>query len=261
MGPVGRFKIKTFFNGATVMSIKEIRKIENRKAVWISILKILVLLIIVLGIPAYIYFFQDEWLSKFKTFEDVVQFLERYQRESIPIYLGLQILQIVVSVLPGQVFQLAAGYMYTFFPALILAVFGATVGTMISFFLARVLGRDFVHLFFGEEKTSYYMNRLNSKKAYVLVFLLYVIPGIPKDMVSYVAGVSDMKFKPFLILSVIGRLPGMMGSIMLGSMWHKEEYTGMIILGCVAIVAFILCIIFHKKINDYIDRIYKRISN
>ena len=236
------------------------RSKNDKSKLIISSLKILLLILIVVGIPLYIYVFHRDIISGFENFEDIVAFLEKYETESIPIYIGLQILQVVVSVLPGQVFQLAAGYMYTFIPALIYALIGATVGTMISFGLARVLGRDFVHLFFGEEKTYYYMQRLNSKRAYTLVFLLYLIPGIPKDMISYVAGISEINFKAFIFLSIVGRLPGMMGSIMIGSMWNKEQYAGMIILGIVAVVTFVLCIIFHKKINTLIDNVYDKIS-
>lgn len=233
---------------------------NDKSKLIISSFKILLLILIVVGIPLYIYVFHRDIISGFENFEDIVAFLEKYETESIPIYIGLQILQVVVSVLPGQVFQLAAGYMYTFIPALIYALIGATVGTMISFGLARVLGRDFVHLFFGEEKTYYYMQRLNSKRAYTLVFLLYLIPGIPKDMVSYVAGISEINFKAFIFLSIVGRLPGMMGSIMIGSMWNKEQYAGMIILGIVAAVAFILCLIFRKKINGFLDNIYDKLA-
>ena len=129
-----------------------------------------------------------------------------------------------------------------------------------TFCLAKWLGRDFVHLFFSKNKTEDYVQRLNSKRAYTIVFLLYAIPGIPKDVVSYAAGISEMKFKPFIILSLIGRLPGMIGSIMIGSMWHKEEYVGMIILAIVAVVAFFLCIIFRNKIHDMIDRAYDKLN-
>ena len=236
------------------------RSKNDKSKLIISSFKILLLILIVVGIPLYIYVFHRDIISGFENFEDIVAFLEKYETESIPIYIGLQILQVVVSVLPGQVFQLAAGYMYTFIPALIYALIGATVGTMISFGLARVLGRDFVHLFFGEEKTYYYMQRLNSKRAYTLVFLLYLIPGIPKDMVSYVAGISEINFKAFIFLSIVGRLPGMMGSIMIGSMWNNGQYAGMIILGIVAAVAFILCLIFHKKINGFLDNIYDKLA-
>ena len=200
------------------MGVNNLKEQENKRKVIISVLKIFLLLIIVVGIPLYIYFFQRERLMEFDSFNAVVEHLGQYKLEAIPIYIGLQIIQIVISVIPGQVFQLAAGYLYTFLPALILSVTGAILGTMVSFYLALFLGSDFVHLFFGREKTLEYVEKLNSKKAYMAVFLIYLIPGIPKDVVSYAAGISEMKFKAFLILSVIGRLPGMMGSIMIGSM-------------------------------------------
>lgn len=243
------------------MGVNNLRKQENRRRVIISILKILILIVIVIGIPLYVYFFKQDWLTQFKDFNDVVSYLKDYKMESVPIYIGLQVIQIVISIIPGQGFQLAAGYLYTFFPALLLSVIGALIGTALSFFLARWLGSDFVHLFFGREKTSEYVKKLNSKRAYTAVFLIYLIPGLPKDIVSYAAGVSEMEFKPFILLSLVGRLPGMMGSIMIGSMWHKEEYFGMIVLGALAIIAFILCIIFRKKINGLLDKVYDKITN
>ena len=241
------------------MSAEELKK-TNRNKVVISVLKVMLLAAIVVGIPAYIYFFHGDWLRQFESFEDVVSYLQRYKWESVPIYIGLQIVQIVISVIPGQVFQFAAGYLYTFFPALFFSICGAFLGTALSFYLAKVLGHDFVHLFFGKEKTHDYVRKLNSKKAYMIVFILYLIPGLPKDVVSYAAGVSEMKFKPFILLSLIGRLPGMMGSIMIGSMWRNGEYVGMVLLGVFAVVAFALCIVYRKKINDFLDKAYDKIS-
>ena len=174
------------------MGVNNLKEQENKRKVIISVLKIFLLLIIVVGIPLYIYFFQRERLMEFDSFNAVVEHLGQYKLEAIPIYIGLQIIQIVISVIPGQVFQLAAGYLYTFLPALILSVTGAILGTMVSFYLARFLGSDFVHLFFGREKTLEYVEKLNSKKAYMAVFLIYLIPGIPKDVVSYAAGISEM---------------------------------------------------------------------
>ena len=115
-------------------------------------------------------------------------------------------------------------------------------------------------MFFEKDKTEDYVKRLNSKKAYTIVFLLYAIPGIPKDVVSYAAGLSEMKYKPFIILSTIGRLPGMMGSIIIGSMWHKEEYVGMIILAIIAVVAFCSCIIYRKKLHELLDKAYDKLN-
>lgn len=242
------------------MSVKNLKEQNNKKKVIVSILKILLLAIIIIGIPIYVYIFHGDTIAEFKSFQDVVDMLEGYKTEAILIYVLLQILQIVVSILPGQVFQLAAGYLFGFPLAFLLSIIGATLGTTLTYYISKLLGHDFVHMFFGEEKTAEYVSRLNSKKAYTVIFLLYFIPGLPKDIVSYAAGISEMKYKPLIILSTVGRLPGMMGSIMIGSMWHKQEYFGMIVLGVLATATFICCIIFRKHINEFIDKIYNKLT-
>ena len=242
-----------------VVNIKRAEK-ENKSRVIISTVKILLLILIVVGIPIYIWFFHGDWIKSIENIDDVVAFLEKYETESIFVYIGLQIVQIVISIIPGQVFQMAAGYIYGFWPALLFAMTGAVAGTAISFMLAKVLGRDFLHIFFGEEKMSYYIERLNSKKMYAIVFFLYLIPGIPKDMVSYAAGVSEIKFKPFIIISALGRLPGMIGCLLMGDMMMEENYTGAVIIGVFAVITFALCIIFRKKIHGLLDKFYEKIT-
>ena len=242
-----------------VENIKRAEK-ENKSRVIISTVKILLLILIVVGIPIYIWFFHGDWIKSIENIDDVVAFLEKYETQSIFVYIGLQIVQIVISIIPGQVFQMAAGYIYGFWPALLFAMTGALLGTTLSFMLAKVLGRDFLHIFFGEEKMQYYIERLNSKKMYAIVFFLYLIPGIPKDMVSYAAGVSEIKFKPFLIISALGRLPGMIGCLLMGYMIMEENYTGAIVIGFFAVAAFCVCIALRKKIQVLLDRFYEKIT-
>ena len=135
------------------------------------------------------------------------------------------------------------------------------MGTTISFYLAKILGKDAVHLFFGEARTNYFIERLNSKKAYVIVFLLYLIPGLPKDVVSYAAGVSDMNFKAFMAFSMMGRLFGMSGSLLIGAFYFKQHYIGMGIIAVIAVVAFVLCIIYRKKIDKFLDKFYDKVTS
>ena len=236
-------------------NIKRAKKLK----VVLSILKLTILAGIVIAIPLYVYFFQKDFLNQFKSFDDIIAVLKMYKTQSIFIYIGVQIIQIVISVIPGQAFQFAAGYLYGFWPGLLYSIIGATLGTLISFYLAKLLGKDAIHLFFGEDKMTYFIDRLNSKKAYTIVFLIYLIPGLPKDIVSYAAGVSEMKCKPFLILSLIGRIPGMAGSLLIGSLYMKQHYIGMGIIAVLAVVAFIICIIFRKRISKYLDKFYEKI--
>ena len=245
------------------MSIENIKKAkkEDRRKLIISIIKIVLLVTIVVSIPLYIWFFHGEIISRWKSVDDIVAFLNHYETESILIYIVLQIIQVVISVLPGQFFQMAAGYLYGFWQALLFALTGAVIGTAVSFMLAKILGRDFLHILFGEEKISYYVERLNSKRVYTLVFLIYLIPGIPKDMVSYAAGISEIRFKPFIILSAVGRLPGMMGSLLMGNMLEEDRFGFAIGIGVFALIVCILCFIFREKILKYMDRIYNKLSS
>ena len=91
--------------------VKEnIKKAKKTKLI-LSILKLAVLSGIVIGIPLYIIFCQRDFIEQFRSFDDVLAYLERYKFESIFIYIGIQVVQIVISVIPGQAFQFAAGYL------------------------------------------------------------------------------------------------------------------------------------------------------
>ena len=128
----------------------------------IPIIKLLFLLCIVIAIPANIVLYHHDIIDRFENFQDVITFLEHYRWQSILVYIVIQVVQVIVSVIPGQAFQFAAGYLYTFFPGLLFSLIGAALGTSVSFWLAKTLGKDAVHLFIGEEKTAYYVERLNS---------------------------------------------------------------------------------------------------
>ncbi len=247
----------------TKEQVKENLKIasaRSKKKVFISISKLFLLILIVIGIPLYIYFFKRDIILQFKSFDEVLFFLYKYKTESIFIYISIQIIQIVISIIPGQAFQFAAGYLYGFLPGLLYSIIGALIGTTISFYLAKLLGKDAMHLMFGEEKMNYFISRLNSKKAYTIVFLIYLVPGLPKDLVSYAAGVSEIKFRQFLMLSIIGRLPGMMGSLLIGYFSKSGTYEWVIIMGILAVSLFVLCILLRKKISKLIDKLYEKIK-
>lgn len=235
-------------------------RVDERKIKKIlSVIKVL-LLISVIVVPLVFVLRNQEILSYLKDMDKIQLFLNEHNKSAVLIYLAAQITQIIISVLPGQAFQVAAGYVFGPLMALIYSIIGAVLGTTITFYLSRILGKDFVDIFFEKEKSDYYIERLNSKRAYTIVFFLYLIPGLPKDVISYVGGVSEIKFKPFIVLSTIGRLPGMFGSIIFGSLLVNKQYTLMIILGVVAVIAFIFCIVFRKKISNKLDELYNKVK-
>ena len=80
-------------------------------------------------------------------------------------------------------------------------------------------------------------------------------------MVSYAARVSDMNFKAFMAFSMMGRLFGMSGSLLIGAFYFKRHYIGMGIIAVIAVVAFVLCIIYRKKIDRFLDKFYDKVTS
>ncbi len=244
------FEDKNFVKKNKTEKVKNTSKIKKI----ITITKFIVMLIILIGIPLYLFLFQKDFLESLKDTEKVIEFFETYKDESVFIYLVCQIVQIVICVIPGQIFQMAAGYLYGFFLGTIYSIIGAMLGTTITFLLARFLGKDALHLFFGEEKIESIVKKLNSRNAYLAVFFIFFIPGIPKDLACYAAGASEMKLKLFVIISVIGRTPAMCGSILFGVLYKSQNYTLMWIFGAFVILICIVSFLKRKTLLKFLDK-------
>lgn len=232
---------------------------ENSKGKRIfAILKFAILIIVLVGIPAYIFFAHHEVIEKLSDLKGIEAYFKNNKTTMIPTYILAQAIQIIICIIPGQWLQIGAGYCYGIFVTLIISWIGALIGSVITYYLARILGHDAMHLFFGEEKMQNMIRRLNSKRSIIVIFLIFLIPGVPKDLCNYAAGLSEIKLKPFLIVSMIGRTPGMLGSIIIGQQLNVGGYIGAIIVGAIAVVCFILGIVFRKSINAYLDKMYDK---
>ena len=225
----------------------------------VSFVKLGVFLLICIGIPLVVVVYYPGIISRFRSLDDLNAFLDHYKTTGIFIYLLLQMLQILIPIIPGQALQLAAGYLYHFFPGLGLSLLGIALGTMVSFGLARFLGHDAMVLIFGEEKMQEYVRTLNSKRAYKIIFLLYLMPGFPKDFICFAAGVSEVRFLPFLIVSLVGRTPALMLSIIIGNMTRAGSYHGALIVGIAAVLLFLLFLWKRRELMEFCDRIYERL--
>ena len=148
--------------------------------------------------------------------------------------LGIQVLQIVVAVIPGEVVQVIAGVMYGTWGGLALCVFGCVLASALVFVVVRKLGRDFVVRLFGESKINSMSFLNDSTKLETLVFILFLIPGLPKDLLTYVVPLTKIRLGKFLLLSNIARIPGMVASTIIGSSFADTNWA--LIIGVFAVV-------------------------
>lgn len=234
-------------------------KLQRKIKVISSIVKFALLIFILVGLPLYIYFYHPEIIEDMSSLENVNAVFRQYRAQSVFVYIAAQIVQIVICVIPGQWLQFAAGYMYGFWLGFLFSLIGAAIGSVITYYLAKLLGRDVMYLVFGEKKINEFIHKLNSKKAIVVVFLIFLIPGVPKDLCNYAAGISAMKLKPFLVVSLVGRSPGMMGSLLVGRQIEAGNYTGAIIIAVIAVILFIIGIIMRKRLTGWLDKVYDKL--
>ena len=108
----------------------------------LSLLQFALLLGIIIGIPAALYFCNPEIIENFKSIDKFNAWIADYKGIGLIIYLICQIAQIVICVLPGQVIQIAGGYLFGFVVTFFISIIGAVIGTVITFYLAKLLGRN-----------------------------------------------------------------------------------------------------------------------
>lgn len=226
-----------------------------------AIIEFGVLIAIIVGIPIYLYFFQHDLINEFKDVDKIVDLINDNPFKSSIIYLGIMILQVVVAIIPGQVIEMLGGYVFSVPLGLILSTVGLFMGTTVTYFIAKALGSNFIEMAFDEEKVEYYRKKLNSKRSYIIVFLIYLIPGIPKDLVGYVAGISDIDYVLFIIVSTVGRFPGLVGCIIIGEMTYIGNYTIAIVTLAFATILCILGVIYRKQINSFLDNKIEKLMN
>lgn len=163
-------------------------------------------------------------------------------------FIGLQVLQVVVFVIPGEVVQVAGGYVFGFGLGSLYSLIGITFGSLANFYAGRLLGRPFVESIFSAEKIKGIEAATGTGKGAAGFFLLFLIPGIPKDVLCYVAGISKLGLPTFLLVSMVGRLPGILGSAYMGSATYSGSYRGAILVLAVAAILFALGLAFKERI-------------
>ena len=173
-------------------------------------------------------------------------------------FILLQIVQVVIFVIPGEIVQIAGGTPSASGWDTLYSLIGIALGSLANFFAGRLLGRPFVESLFDRDKIERVESVTGSGKGAAGFFLLFVIPGIPKDVLCYVAGVSRLGLLAFLGVSMAGRLPGILGSSYMGSAAYSGAWRGAIIVLVAAAALFFLGLAFKERIQEYIAKLLRR---
>lgn len=152
-------------------------------------------------------------------------------------YVGMMILQIIAAFLPGEPFEMVAGYAFGTIEGTALCFIASAIGSILVLLLTRKFGIKLVKLFFDDNKINS-VNFLHSSPKRILMFaVIFVLPGTPKDLLCYFAGVTDIKMWILILICSFGRIPAIVTSTIGGDALGTKSYILAIV---VLIITFLI---------------------
>lgn len=139
-------------------------------------------------------------------------------------YMGMVILQVILAVIPGEPFEIAGGYAFGALEGTALCLTAATLGSLLVFRLVRIFGTRLVRLFFSQEQVQSLRFLKTSPKRDFLFLLIFMIPGTPKDLLCYFAGLTDIRLPVWLLICSLGRIPSLVTSTIGGDALGTKNY-------------------------------------
>jgi uncharacterized membrane protein YdjX (TVP38/TMEM64 family) len=197
-------------------------------------------------------YFEDYFLSVPEQ-EKIRDSIMSYGKYSILAFIFLQMVQVVVFFIPGEIVQIAGGCIYGTASGSLISLIGITIGSMACFFISHKFGKAFVKKILTGKRLKKIEDILRYKKIKYIVFILYLIPGIPKDAASYICGISEIRFRDFFIYSTLGRLPGIVGSAYFGAKIIEGDRLGLTVTAAAAAVIFIIGVLVEEKLMNKIN--------
>ncbi len=151
------------------------------------------------------------------------------------LYLGMVLLQVLLALIPGEPFEIAAGYAFGALEGTCLSLLGSTLGSLLVFMLVRRFGHRLAELFFPRERLDSLSFLKTNARREMLFLLIFMIPGTPKDLLCYFAGLTDLRFPVWVMICSLGRFPSIITSTLGGNALGTENYTLAIIVFAVTL--------------------------
>ena len=210
------------------------------KAAWLLLLvSVLICIATGIGIWATYYYFENPQMFR--------DFVEEHYVLGVTAMLFMFIIQVILALIPGGLLEVACGYAFGSVVGSVIAVTGIMTGSALTLILVRKFGRKFAELFYPKEKLDSISILKNKRKRNILVFLVFLMPGTPKDLLTYVVGLTDMGIPMYMLLTGIARTPAIVISTIGGDALGLENYKqSLMFLGVLVIFTLIGIFIYGK---------------
>lgn len=163
--------------------------------------------------------------------------------------IGIVMLQVIIALLPGEPFEVGAGFIFGWVEGSILCLIGMAAASSLVYLGVKKWGMKVVESFFPREKIRSFSFLQNEKKLDLLVFILFLIPGTPKDMLTYLIGLTPMKLGTFIVLTILARLPSLLSSTISGALAQRGNLLAAVITYGITLMITIVCVLWYRKVS------------
>lgn len=158
----------------------------------------------------------------------------------------IQILQVFIAFIPGEIVEIISGMLYGAVGGLFICLLGIFLGSLLIFYTIKIFANKSIPKLKEKLKTYNFLN--NPKKIHIYLFVIFLIPGIPKDIFIYLIPFLPIKFIDYLIISSIARIPSILSSTIVGKSFIDGNYLTSIIVFSVFFSLGIIGILFRDKL-------------
>lgn len=236
------------------MDIKKIRILSTNKQERMQQIGVIITSsIFILGFIVCYLKFGSELLSFVSDADRFKAWLDSYGNLGKIVFISVRALQTVVKIIPAEPLEIGSGYAFGIWGGLFCCMIGTEIGSFVIVTITKLFGMKAVNLFVSEEKINSLGFLQNKEKLTTSLFIIYLIPGTPKDVITYLIGVTDYNIWKFLILTGFARIPSIITSTICGSLLGEKNYwlsagvfIGTAILGIIGVKLYA---VFEKKIT------------
>ena len=194
------------------------------------------------------------WVDLFTDKQSLLRFIDQHRDHAAYIFIGLQALQVVFAPIPGEVTGFAGGMIFGVFWGIVYSTIGLSLGSWIAFSFSKIVGRPLVERIVSPETLRKY-DYVMKHKGLFLAFLLFTIPGFPKDYLCYILGLGHMGHGAFLIVSTLGRLLGTSLLTLGGAFFRNRQYEALFTLAGFSILLILIAMIYREKLECWFRKI------
>ena len=183
--------------------------------------------------------------------ESARTYILSYQPYSALYFIGLQVFQVIISIIPGELAGFVGGYIFGAGRGFLYSTIGLLIGSCVAVLIGRVFERVFLEKIIPERILDKFSARIQ-RWGLISVFLFYLMPGVPKDYMCYMIGLTRLPVVPFILVSAIARMPGTLVLSLQGAKVFDGDWMFLIVFSFFALVVLIPLLIFKDRILLFI---------